>query len=459
MEKVEQVKKRITQVIIIFLSMMLAFVIISRSINELLLPVIAGQKPIYGRVETKRIVEGKIGLDTSLIKNKKIILKSEMAGKAADMKIEEGSKVRVGEELFKIEGEENDRDVQSQELERIEFVLKREELLRAIQKSQKKRAELEGDLQKERTEKLEETPPSEILDLNHQIDEQVKLVEVNEILYSEGLLEEILYQREKEKLNILKNKKEELYKNQIEKNNETIKGLEAQLDEIMLKEANLNDELTLNNKRIAFNQKSKGGQVVRSPIQGYVYTLNIGEGAQLEKSESLAALIPEGIPSHLHFEVSEDVAEDIEIAQEVTYFYNQIPKKAKVIKKIAGEDAGKVMIIGELDKEMSAALKIEYKSYKKVQIEIIKSSGPYPCIVSNSAINTEFGRSYVYTIEENNGTWGKTYKARKTEVVILDEGDYHSAVQGGIKKDDLVIKYPPGGLKDGQEIGLESGGS
>ena len=459
MEKAEQVKKRITQVIIIFLSMMLAFVIISRSINELLLPVIAGQKPIYGRVETKRIVEGKIGLDISLVKSKKITLKSEMSGKAVGVKIEEGSKVGVGEELFKIEGDENDKDIQSQELERLEFVLKREELLRAIQDSQKKREELERDLQKERTEKLDGTSTSELLDLNHQIDEQVKLVEVNEILYSEGLLEEILYQREKEKLNILKNKKEELHENQIKKDNETIKGLEAQLDEIMFKEANLNDELTLNDKKLASNQKSKGRRAVRSPIQGSVYTLNIGEGAQLEKSEPLATLIPEGIPMHLQFEVSEDVAEAIKIGQEVTYFYNQSPKKAKVIKKISGEDTGALMIIGELDKEMSAALKIEYKSYKKVQVEIIKSSGPYPCIVSNSAINTEFGRSYVYTIEEHQGTWGKTYKARKTEVVILDEGDYHSAVQGGIKKDDLVIKYPPGGLKDGQEIGLESGGS
>lgn len=464
MDKNTKIKKRLIKGIIIFLCTMAVFVIVSRTVYDYLLPVIEPQKVSSGRVETKRILDGKIGLDERAIKGKKITLTSPIAGKTADFKIEEGTEVKAGDELFTIEKDEDSAEALSVQLDRLEteeLILKEQGLLRQIQNSEEKRQELEATYKKkkEELEKLDRSRElldlsSELMDMKQQINEQTQIVSVNETLHEEGLIEEATYKREKEKLAILKKKIEELGRTKTKEAEEGIKDIQAKLHTAVLEEANLKDELTLNQKKIKLKQNNDTKKVIKSPISGYVYTLHVGEGTRVEKAENLVAIIPKGISCYLSFEVPNDKAEDIAIGQEVSFILNQIPQKAKIIKQNFDEKTGNLVITGELEKEVLEKLKLDYKSYKQVKVEILKSLGPYRCIVPQSTVTTEYGRSYVYTIEEKSGVWGKVYKARKVDVTMIEEGDYNCAIEGAISQDHQIIKYPISSLKDGDEIAL-----
>lgn len=69
---------------------------------------------------------------------------------------------------------------------------------------------------------------------------------------------------------------------------------------------------------------------------------------------------------------------------------------------------GNLRISCEVDKDIIEKFDLESKSYKRVMVEVVNSFGPYNLIVSNSAVITDLGKSYIYVIEESEGAWGKT---------------------------------------------------
>ena len=457
MDKGEKIKKRLIKSIIIFLSIMAALTVISRSIYDFLLPVAETCEANSGRVEIKRIVNGKIGLDESTVKRKKITLKAPAAGETAAFKLEEGSRVKAGDELFVIKKSEEDDEALNAEIDIEELITKKQSLLRQIEDNMEKRQRLEAEYQKKKAELQESGGSSEILDTQQQIDEQSQIVSANEALYEEGLLEKVVYKKEKEKLEALKKKKEEQGKSKAQESEKSLKDLQEKIDTANTEEANLKDELALNQKKTELKQTKSNRKVIKSPIDGYVYTLNVGAGARVEKGDDLAVIIPKGIECHLNFEIPNEETEDIAVGQEVVFTLNQISHKSKIIKKSFNEETGNMMLAGKIEKEVLEALKLDNKSYKQVKVEILKSSAPYHFIVPNSAIITEYGNSFIYSIEEKNGVWGKVYRVHKVNIRVIEEGDYHSAIEGAGGHNQQIIKYPSSTLKDGDEVALKLG--
>ncbi len=450
-------KRRLKKAIIIFLCSMALFVMISRTIYSYLLPVVQVEKVGYGSIETKFIADGRIGLDESALKNSKVIIKASRAGKTADLKLEEGKEVKAGETLFSITKDKDSAESQSAELDVTELTLKIESQLREAQNDQEKRQEIEADYQKKKQESQNIDSASELLELENQIDEQRNIVLMNEALHNEGLIEEAAYKGEKNRLELLEKKETEIRGNKAKEIEKELKAFEEQLRIVDIHHANLADEILLNQKKLEAKQALTDVQVIKSPIDGYIYTLNVGTDANVEKGEELVVIIPKGISHSLCFEVSDDQIEDITIGREVTFLLNQVPKTAKVVKKSFNQATGRFAISCEVEKELIEQLGLDHKSYKTVIVELINNYGPYNCTVSNSTIVTEYGTHFIYVIEEKEGIWGKIYKARKVNATVLEEGDYKTAIEGAINKEDKIIKYPMGSLKDGVEVALEVG--
>ena len=450
-------KGRLKKAIIIFLSIMALFVIISRTIYSYLLPVVKVEKADYGSIETKFIADGKIGLDETALKNNKVTVTASIGGKLSAFELEEGKEVKAGETLFSITKDKDSLETQNAQLDGVELTLRIESLLRQVQNNEERRQVIEANYEKKKRESQNVDSASELLELEKQIDEQKNIVAMNEELHAEQLIEEAAYKREKAKLELLEKKKIEVRNNKIGEMEKELEAFKEQLDALEINHANMTDEILLNQKKLNIKQGLIEEEVIKSPIDGSIYTLNVGARANVEKGEELVVIIPKGISYSLSFEVADDQTEDIAIGREVTFLLNQIPKQAKVVKKSLNQETGYVVISCEVEEEVLEQLELDNKSYKKVLVEIVNSSNPYNCTVSNSAIITEYGTSYIYVIEEREGVWGKTYKARKVNANILEEGDYKTAIQAAISKEDKLIKYPLSSLKDGVEVGLEVG--
>ena len=452
MEENELYKKKILKGVGVFLSIILAFTILSKTVYTFLLPQVTVDKVKSGMIETKTLATGEIGQDQLILKSKKVAVKAPIDGQIIVGYIKEDQKVKKGDILFKILEQSNDIQETQDELEREELQLKKESKDRQKAELSQEKTITEKKLSDKKIELATQTKSSSLIDLEKQIKDKEGEVAVNEELNAIGSISKSQYEDSKAELALLRKQKEELEKTIHESHNSSLESIDNSLKVIESQLATLDEEITLINKKLVAQGKSTELISITSPIDGIVYEINVAEGATTLIHEQLVVIIPHNIPITLSFDVNSKAADKINIGQEIYWKIEEKNQPATIIKKNYDETNQGVVITGEISQENLQDLEVDYRSYKYVNVEVISTSEKYDLLVSNSAITTENSSSYVYTIEKQEGLFETKYVVHKNLVSIVKQGDYMSAITGTLKEKDDIVKNTSKPLREGMEV-------
>lgn len=455
MEKEQAFKQKLIKSIFVFLGIILICTLLSRSIYEYLLPVVTATKVKSGSVEVKYIATGKIGLDEDALKSKQAVLMPTMDGQIVEVLKEEGESVKKGEAICQIQKGDYATSVQNKALEETQLTLEQEGIDREIASKMEEKKRLITNYEAKTEELANAETSAKILDLQEAIKTQITLVEATTELYKEGLVAASSYEEEKNKLASLE-RNLKIEKETLEATLRTeLDNLQKQLDEVDISLANLKDQKYISQKKQEIVGSNALGETLTSPMEGYIYTLNIAKGAYVGKNDKLVVIVPHEVTSHLSFEVTEEVAGKLQMGQTVNFGFNQRQYKASMIKKKFNEESGQYVVSAEVEQDLLKQMNIEGKGYRIVNVEIVNSSNEYPMIVDRTTIKTVYANHFVFVIEESEGIGRTVYKIREVPVTVLEEGDYKSAISGQFDSKQLLVSSQLGNLEDGQEVTLK----
>ena len=455
MEKLQSIKPKLIKGILLFLGFIFVCTLLSRSIYEYLLPVVSITKVREGSVEVVHLGDGKIGLDEEALKAKQAVLLPSIGGQVVEVYKAEGEKVQKGEAICKIQQGDYETSLKNKELDLAKTTFEKERLVGEIEgKEAEQKRLLEAYTAKQK--ELEEVDTcSQVVDLEEAIKSQEALVSVNEKLYSSNLLATKSYEDEKAKLvrlqKELKEKKESLQ----EELKEKLATLQKDKEEVDRSLAKLKNDYSLEEKKEEIEKDKSLIETLISPIDGYVYSLNVAAGAYVERNDKLVVIAPYDLTYNLSFPLEDEVAEEVQMGQQVEFVFAERPYEAKVIKKKFQEETGKTLVSCELAEKVLQKMDLEMGSFKIVSVQIVNKSNTYPMTVDNSAIRSVYSEHYVWVIEESEGIGRTIYKVREVPVTILEEGDYKSALSGNIDRDAQLVNGYRGTLEDGQEVNLK----
>lgn len=443
---------------LIFLGIMLALTILSKTIYTFLLPVVKVQEVEKGKIETKLIVDGKVGPDEKFIEKKQFKVEAPLEGKVADCQIEEGGKVQKGEVLFTLEEEQSEASLLKKELEHTKLLLEQESLDRQKQALEVERGKTQEAYQKQQDKISQVAEDAELIALQEAIQKQEQEVNLNEALYAIGAVSQEAYETSQNKREELKRKVEQLTQVKIENLEKELEALQAKETTLVNQQMEIDKQSILNNHQLQVEEVDTGKRVVTAPISGYIQTLHTFEQDQVDKKEILAVIVPEDIPYRVSFEVSKVQAEKIKVGDKVKWTLERRKRDAEVIQKTLNQEKGAYTFTCEIEdmEEMpQEVVQQDGTAYKSVLIEVVQASGPYEQIVPNSAIVKQEGQNYIFVMEKQEGTWGTTYKVSKINCTLLKEGDLNTAITAIVPTGAKVVVRTSKPLKEGMEVSLE----
>ena len=453
MKEQQNLKQKVIRYIVYFLGGILACTIISKSIYDHLLPVVSATKVTSGQVEVKHTATGKIGLDETRLKHEKAMITSSIAGKVMALQKVEGDYVKQGEVIGIIQKHTDAKVRHEEEVEQIQLTQEMEQLTRESEQKHEKIKTLEKKYKEKEAELTNIESDYKVVSIKDEISQQEKLIQNNKELYELGAISKEEMEKAQLKLNALNRSLEE-NRRELKKNLEdSIMSYKEEIEQAEDELLKLEDQYQLNVK------KSKGVGVQEeklvSPISGYIQTINAYQGAYVEANSQLVVIIPEGIEYRLSFELPEIAASKVSAGQEVSFSYTQIPYKARMIKKRFNEETGNIQIDCELTQEILDKMNLEYNSYRTVNVQVSKLSEEYPMVISNRALQKENQTYFVYVIEEEKQLGRTSYILRKTQVNLLEEGDFKSAISGNVSSEMKMVEGDLSQLVDGQEVTLQ----
>ena len=455
MEKTQSLKQKLIQVILLFLAVLVGCTFTSRSIYEYLLPVVSTAQIKSGAVEVNYLTTGKIGLNEESLKSQQTIVVPSISGQVVEVFKQEGEFVEKGEALCTVRKGDYATEAGNKILQETELTLVYERLARQIASKEEEAAQLETSYGVKQKELEQYEMSSKLLELKEQIKEQKKLVQMNEELYKEGLIAISSYESEKNKLASVERCLKDESKAIEAALKQSVQDIHNQLTEVTLSLEELKEEQFLNKQKQQLISQSSINETLLSPMEGYVYRLNVARGAYVQTGEQLLIVIPKAFNYDLSFELSEEIANKIQMGQRVSFTYNQMRYEASINKKKFKQENGQYVMSAEVEEQLLKKMQLEPTTYKSVSVEVTSRSGDYQMIVDQGAIKKVYTNAYVLVVEESEGIGRKVYKVREVPVSILEEGDYKVAISAQIDSKQRIITSHLGDLKDGQEVTLK----
>lgn len=237
--KVEEVSKdKIIKLIGLFIVLMLIFTMISKTIYMNLLPVVAVDRPKSGSVETRLMLDCKVGLNEKILAKKTKQIRATMQGKIGNYKLEENMEVHQGDLICILYSEDavDDESINKEALEIEKLQINEDTVNRQISSLKQEIASEEKKYEAMKAKYNEIEKRFEIVSKDKEITEQAKALQINKELFEEGLIAESEYLETKNKLEMLTLERKSLI-------NEEQNNLEESLNQVLEAIASKKDAL------------------------------------------------------------------------------------------------------------------------------------------------------------------------------------------------------------------------
>ena len=452
MEEHRKFKNKIMKGGVIFLITMLGLTILSKTIYTLLLPQVTIAKVSQGRIENRVFAVGEIGYDLLTIKNQKVEIKMPVDGSILQCFVGEDQRVKKGEPLFKVQVQEDEKEIAETKYSEAEYSITKKSLERQQGEKLNKKAEVEKEIADQKEQIQQEGKSHKMLEIQQQIKVEEEKMALSEELYLEGFIAESEYKKGQQLLELLKKGEEELQKQEHEEKENKLKTLQKERESLNSALSELQEKQVLEKDKFTCKVDKKKEVIVTSPIDGIIYEKSIAVGGKASKSEVLDVVIPDKVPVTLSFKLGQMQADAIEIEQEVTWTLNNQNSKASVIKKTYDEKSSQTIITCQLPEQVISDLALKCKTYKTADVEVNNNTGEYDLVVPNTALIREGMQTYVYGVQEMQKTFEVSYCVNKIPVTVIKEGDDKSAVTGALHNGQEIIRTTSKPLGDGIEV-------
>lgn len=347
---------------------------------------------------------------------------SPTAGKVTEVLVEIGDKVKEGDILIKLDGEELSRRIEELDAQRSSILAQYNEAKKPVDK--------------EAIEKLK----IEINNLEKRIITAEKEVNDTKLLYEEGAISSGEYEAAVRNLDVEKGNLQKT-KLDLEQLNKPISGNIIAQYEAQLKQIDLQKESLIN---------SGEDYTIMAAIDGAVLMKNVEEGNYLQPGLHIMEI---GNTNNLYIESEILVGDAVKIKEgsEVIISSNDlnIVDLKGVVNKIHPTAYSKVSDLGIEQKRIKIDIEIEQPDVQlkpgyELDLDIILERKENTLIIPENAVFEMDNKEYVFIVDN-----GKTVLR---EVVTGIESQRQIQIIEGLKEGDLVILSPENSIKEGIKV-------
>lgn len=215
-------------------------------------------------------------------------------------------------------------------------------------------------------------------------------------------------------------------------------------------------------RKIADLEKQiRDGRILRAPFDGVVTSLSAEEGITASQGQQVCIVASDASGYELQIAASGDAASALQIGREAEVVvdeqdFRQLTGKIASITNASeqggasgngGDTGGKTITIDVAGTGLSPGL--------KATVFIRQESGKPGLKLPASALRTDDGGSYVFTVTVKEGPLGSSYFAKKTYVETGGENEDTVVIKSGLMPAERIVTDTSEPLSDGDRIRLE----
>ncbi|MCX8131358.1 MAG: efflux RND transporter periplasmic adaptor subunit [Clostridia bacterium] len=409
----------------IFIIIVIILTFFSKTINNFLLPEVECGSPRSGILQTEIRAKGEVRVEST----EKIFAYGDW--RVTNVRIKEGSTVKKGEELARVEVGDVKLDVKRKELDIIK---------------------LENELQKyrENFQSVDlETYERKITQAGKDAAKAERELETATTLYESGAESRKSVGEAEEKLEKAKLEYETVQKELENKKDEIIRNSNEYQRYINEKEA----ELQLKNLEFAnLQSKLPKDGIIRSPIDGFVKTISTEKGATSSSGQVLFEITGKSseitIQWKLNANKSKELKEggraDFELKDDSHFTFD-----GKITEKRYLSNEDMYIFISRVKND-----KGNLKDGQEVEVNITKKSREYRLIVPKNSVVKQSGKDAVFVLKERGGALGEEHYVEMIYVRVEETDDFDAAISGVIDTESRVVSYWSKELVDKAQVKL-----
>jgi multidrug efflux pump subunit AcrA (membrane-fusion protein) len=422
---VDKKNRIVRNITIIFFSVVLLFTLFSRTINNLLLPEVICTFPSHGVIKKNISAIGEV----KALSTQKIYAYGNW--RVTDLKVKTGDYVAKGDILAIV-------DIGDQLLEEKRLEIDISKMEYELKKYQRKTDSI--DITK--YEKDEE-----------QAFEKVKKAEENldtiKRLYESGAESLSNYKKAQDDLKNAKREYSDQQKLLSDKRNESNVINSDDQEYINLR------RLEIAQKRLeldSFRKKVPENGEIRSIFDGVVAAVGIDIGAYSSSGQLMMEVAEEEKGYHAEWKLNIEKAELLDVGSDAQFTVKSAGKtvyNTRIKSKQYNNEEECYLFVSE---SLKADRKLVHG--QKVDVDAVKRSEEYPCIVPASSIVELNGESYIFVLEERNGILGTENYVKEVKVIPQDSNGLDTAISVTLDTNEKVVKYTTKALSDGLQVKL-----
>lgn len=201
-------------------------------------------------------------------------------------------------------------------------------------------------------------------------------------------------------------------------------------------------------------EKEEIGATITAPVDGKVTTLSYGAGETTSADSPVAIIMIDGKKLTVSFSTSKEHAQKLKVgdeAQPVNPWEYEEGFKA-VLRQITADSS---------DPQNMRLLKFEIDSTSvsagdNVSLQIAETSKTYDLVVPNAAVKSDANGEFVLVLQTKQSPLGNRYYLRREAVKVLAKDDINSAISGALGVYDYVVTTGSQYVGGGSQVRLSS---
>ncbi|MGE5630841.1 MAG: efflux RND transporter periplasmic adaptor subunit [Caulobacteraceae bacterium] len=407
-------KKKILDIVKVFLAVMLLLTFFSKTIYSWTLPKVKYEAVSAGSLTAEIMGEGTVEAKG------RVEYYTDIKVAVKDVMVSAGDEVKQGDELFILEKDSLNGELERKKLELVELKLQYDQMYR----------EEEANTREQRLHELK-------TDLTH----REKVYSDYKLLYEKGAESKSSLEEKRMEYEAAKAKYESAEKELSVEAQNNKKEIEAQMVGIQIKELELREI-----------EKKLDKCVITAPFDGIIKEINFKKGMML--NDAMPVYILDNIGDGFEFkaDLAVEQCEYINPGDEVKVYIknredSQLDGIVKTISTIKDSHDMRSVTVDLGKTELAGGEAGEFYLRKK--------AGTYDYLVPRSAIHKDSEGAHVYVLQEKDGPLGIEYYAIKQKVAAGDSDYSYTGIYSGLLGDERVIVSSSKDLYDGCQVILE----
>ncbi|SCY65024.1 efflux RND transporter periplasmic adaptor subunit [Alkaliphilus peptidifermentans] len=409
-----QRKKVFGKAIIVFFSTMLIITFFSKTIQNMLLPMVTVSRPHSGILTYETAGTG------TIVPNEVLSIYPESTKRVKEIKVEAGDKVEKGEIIAVLYSQASDNKLFEEEIYLKKLEANLEKLLSETKSTQVEILELEAEKALERVNKLQDDLDKKLklLEAGAETGENVKEAQYNfEIAQKD-------YQQKKTQLEIEKNSQQVSQEGRIKE----IEFLRYDIQMQQFKVAELKEE-----------------EIIISPCDGIVKEINSQNGELALENKPICLIVH--LEKGFIFSASLNIDSNNFISVG-DYILVNLRSENKLI-----DIPVKKINIKDNYKELTADLdETDFLGGEKLDYRIIKKSKNFNTLIPNTALGRDNGGYFVFLLKEREGALGKEYYAEKQYISVGDSDNRNTVILEGLDNRTNIVYDSKEAIHDGSRV-------